>query len=297
MPEVRKLVNYQLADDLDPGVPRRSIVVDYRSGYDDETSSLMVAVEEGQEGSVTVNNNITNLVTETYPVPGPTGPQGPAGDQGLPGPQGIQGPLGLQGNQGIQGPTGPIGLTGSNGIQGLAGPQGLVGLTGSIGAQGVQGMTGVGAQGIQGIRGPRGLQGLQGDQGLKGDSGQPGTIYHTTTNVLVDGTVPIPGPTGPQGPRGIQGIQGPIGSSTNVDRVARALAMLALFGGSGLVEPIVIGPAGSTLTIIRGKKGDKGDNGYSPIKGVDYFDGDDSLSTHTKELQPIFYSTELLTCP
>ena len=97
------------------------------------------------------------------PVPGPQGPIGPRGPQGIPGavgpegPQGIAGPQGPMGEPGPVGPQGPIGLTGPagpQGLQGVTGPQGPIGLTGSTGPQGPIGLTG--PTGPQGPIGPAG---------------------------------------------------------------------------------------------------------------------------------------------
>ena len=57
-----------------------------------------------------------------FSKPGPTGEQGPSGQDGL---DGVQGPIGLTGPQGEQGVTGPLGE------QGIQGPQGLPGSDGS----------------------------------------------------------------------------------------------------------------------------------------------------------------------
>ena len=54
--------------------------------------------------------------------PGPQGPKGDVGPQGLVGPQGPQGPKGDVGPQGLVGPQGP------------QGPQGITGLTGATGS-------------------------------------------------------------------------------------------------------------------------------------------------------------------
>ena len=68
-----------------------------------------------------------------YPVPGPQGPIGPRGPQGIAGPQGPEGPQGIAGPQGETGPVGPTGATG---------PQGPIGLTGPTGPQGPVGPAG-----------------------------------------------------------------------------------------------------------------------------------------------------------
>lgn len=83
-----------------------------------------------------------------YPVPGPQGPIGPRGPQGIAGPQGPQGPQGIaglqgsQGPQGIAGPQGETGPVGPTGATGATGPQGPVGLTGPTGPQGPVGPAG-----------------------------------------------------------------------------------------------------------------------------------------------------------
>ncbi len=122
-----------------------------------------------------------------YPVPGPQGPIGPRGPQGISGPQGPEGPQGIagpQGETGAVGPQGPIGLTGATG------PQGPIGLTGPTGPQGPIGLTGpTGPQGPIGLTGPAGPQG---PIGLTGPAGPQGPIGLT-------------GPTGPQGPVGPAG--------------------------------------------------------------------------------------------
>lgn len=97
---------------------------------------------------------------------------------------------------------------------------------------------------------PRGIQGPQGPQGPRGPQG-------------------LSGPEGPQGPRGPQGPQGPQGASVQ--------------GPRGPQGPQ--GPAGP-----KGEQGDpftyedftaeqlaalKGEPGYTPVKGIDYFDGED----------------------
>ncbi len=84
--------------------------------------------------------------------PGPTGPQGAVGFQGL------------------TGPTGLVGFQGPTGSQGVTGPQGLIGVTG---LQGLQGITGI--QGITGAQGIQGITGLQGPVGVDHDWYESGT--------------------------------------------------------------------------------------------------------------------------
>lgn len=134
---------------------------------------------------------------------GATGPQGIKGDTGDEGPQGIPGADGATGPQGIQGetgPQGPVGLTGATGSQGPIGPQGETGPAGANGQDGVQGPKGdVGDTGPQGPIGNTGATGPQGPQGVKGDTGD----------------------TGPQGPAGTDGTDGIVDAPSDDDSYAR----------------------------------------------------------------------------
>ena len=114
-------------------------------------------------------------------------------------------------------------------------------------------------KGEKGDKGDTGSQGSQGPQGEKGDKGEPGP-QGIQGPAGKDGYTPIKGvdyfdgekgDPGEQGPQGIQGVKGDKG------------------------DPGEQGP--------QGPKGDKGDSGpqgpagkdgYTPIKGVDYFDGE-----------------------
>lgn len=81
--------------------------------------------------SATINLGLTGSGCDSFiTVPGPVGPQGPAGAQGPAGPQGgtgapgAAGPAGPQGIPGATGPTGATGPKGDTGAQGPAGPPG-----------------------------------------------------------------------------------------------------------------------------------------------------------------------------
>jgi hypothetical protein len=80
------------------------------------------------------NADLSSLLSNIKPQPGPIGPQGPKGDPGTFGPQGVQG---LPGAQGLKGDPGPQGLPGSQGLNGDSGPQGLPGQQGPPGPAGV----------------------------------------------------------------------------------------------------------------------------------------------------------------
>lgn len=81
-----------------------------------------------------VNANFTELetrITNISLTPGPTGPQGLAGNNGVPGAQGPVGPTGLTGPAGATGSAGPQGPVGATGVQGPVGPAGPAGVNGS----------------------------------------------------------------------------------------------------------------------------------------------------------------------
>ena len=188
----------------------------------------------------------------------------------------IQGPAGPKGDTGETGATGPQGPKGDKGDTGDTGPQGPVGPTGATGPQGEKGETG--PEGPQGIQGPKGDTGGKGDKGDKGDTGATGpagadgkaaTISigtvttgsaGTSANVTNSGTssaavfnFTIPqgakGDKGDKGDKGADGSQGPKGDKGDK------------------------GDTGAT-----GPTGPKGDDGYTPVKGTDYFTAADISS-------------------
>ena len=122
------------------------------------------------------------------------------------------------------------------------GPQGPQGPQGEPGVQGPQGEVGpAGPQGEPGPQGPKGDKGdigPQGPAGEKGDKGEPG-------NDGAPGPKGDKGDTGEQGPQGIQGPQGEQGPQGPV------------------------GPKGDQGEV--GPQGPAGADGYTPVKGTDYF--------------------------
>ena len=107
---------------------------------------------------------ILYVITDSPPIPGPQGPEGPLGPQG---PVGNPGPAGAKGDPGaasaVPGPTGPPGVKGDPGAPGGFGPTGPAGSPGVTGAQG--------PKGDPGAQGPAGAQGAPGGQVLRGQWG------------------------------------------------------------------------------------------------------------------------------
>lgn len=115
----------------------------------------------------------------------------------------------------------------------LKGEKGDKGDTGDVGPQGPAGEKGdKGDTGDPGIQGPAGADGAKGD---KGDTGETGPQ----------------GPQGEPGPKGDPGEVGPAGEKGDK-------------GDPGDIGPQ--GPQGET-----GPAGPKGADGYTPVKGTDYF--------------------------
>lgn len=180
--------------------------------------------------------------------------KGPAGENGKDGADGAPGVDGAPGQDGEDGITPHIGDNGNWYIgdtdtgkpsQGEAGPEGAKGDkgdTGEAGPQGPQGLQGpkgdTGATGEQGPQGLQGIQGPQGEQGPKGDKGDAFTYSDFTAEQLASlkGEKGDKGDTGATGPKGEQGLQGEKGETGEQ------------------------GPAGPT-----------GADGYTPVKGKDYF--------------------------
>ena len=179
------------------------------------------------------------------------------GEKGSKGDTGEQGPRGLQGEQGPKGNQGEIGPKGDKGEQGIPGLDGKslefhwnatqLGIR-IEGETTYQYVNLKGEKGDKGIQGERGLQGIQGEQGIQGKIGPQGETgksieYNwngTQLGVRIEGQssyqyINLKGDKGDKGNTGAKGDTG------------------------------IQGP--------QGEQGPKGGDGYTPIKGIDYFDG------------------------
>ena len=150
--------------------------------------------------------------------------------------------LSLEGQDGYTPQKGIDYFDGEKGDKGDIGPEGPQGDKGDVGPQGPKGDKGdTGPQGKQGIQGPQGDKGDTGEQGIQGEKGD----------------------TGEQGPRG---LQGPKGDPFVYDDFTPT-QLEGLKGPQGIQGPK--GDKGDT-----GEQGPQGNDGYTPIKGIDYFDGE-----------------------
>ena len=113
-----------------------------------------------------------------------------------------------------------------------------------------------GSKGSQGVKGDRGLQGVKGDTGAPGPQGAQG----------------VQGAKGDKGDKGDTGAKGADGTSVTVSSVSESTAN----GGSN----VVTFSDGKRLTVKNGTQGAKGDtgadgkngaDGYTPVKGKDYY--------------------------
>ena len=161
------------------------------------------------------------------------------------------GTLSWTNNKGLTNPE-PVNIKGPQGATGPQGPQGPKGDTGATGATGPQGSKGeTGATGPQGERGPKGEQGIQGPAGPQGPAGNDG--YTPVKGVdYFDG---VKGDKGDKGDTGATGAQGPKGDK----------------GDTGPQGPQ--GPKGDTGP--SGATGAAGEDGYTPVRGTDYWTSDD----------------------
>ena len=139
-------------------------------------------------------------------------------------------------------------------------PQGEQGPQGEAGPQGETGATG--AQGPQGEQGEQGVQGIQGETGPQGPQGIQGE----------KGEKGDAGEQGPQGEKGDTGAQGPQGEK----------------GDTGAT-----GPQGE-----KGETGAAGADGYTPVKGTDYWTAEDKqemVDELTEQAAPVSYAAQELT--
>ena len=151
---------------------------------------------------------------------------------------------------------------GSPGKDGAQGPRGEPGPEGPMGPQGPQGPKGgKGDTGETGPMGPQGPIGPQGEQGPKGETGAQG----------------------PQGPAGETGPQGEPGEAATISNVAASVD-----DTSGDPEVVVtMGGTAQERSFAFAFSGLKGENGKTPVKGVDYWTPEDQQSIVDQVLQDL----------
>ena len=193
---------------------------------------------EGELKGVIEDNSFNVIVQITES--GPRGPQGPKGDKGEKGEQGPKGDQGIPGEKGEKGDPGPKGDKGDKGDQG-----------------------------IQGIPGKDGYTPIKGIDYFDGEKGVTGKSLEFTWNGTQLG-IRQEGDATYQYVN-LKGDKGDIGNT------GKGLE----FNWNGTQLGVrVEGDATYQYVNLKGDKGEqgiqgpKGDDGYTPIKGVDYFDGE-----------------------
>lgn len=156
-------------------------------------------------------------------------------------------------SRGAEGPRGPAGAQGPRGEPGPEGPMGPEGPQGPKGDKGDTGETGP--------MGPQGPIGPQGEQGPKGETGAQG----------------------PQGPQGDTGAQGKPGEASTISNVTASVD-----DTSGDPEVVVtMGGTAQERSFAFAFSGLKGENGKTPVKGVDYWTSEDQQSIVDQVLQDL----------
>lgn len=232
----------------------------FPAGFDDFT------VLQGKDGETPYIKDGYWWIGDTNTNVKAEGTDGKDGKDGINGTNGKDGINGADGKDGIDGKDGTSvtvvsvkessedggsnTVTFSNGMQltiknGEKGSQGAQGLQGEKGEQGIQGERGL--QGEQGIQGEKGEKGDKGDTGATGATGKDGISASHSWNGTVLTITSANGTSsadlkGPKGDQGAQGIQGPKGDQ----------------GIQGIQGE-------------KGADGAKGADGYTPVKGIDYF--------------------------
>jgi hypothetical protein len=164
---------------------------------------------------------------------------------------------------GLQGLKGDVGDQGPQGLKGDVGDRGPQGLKGDVGDQGPQGLKGdVGDQGPQGLKGD---VGDRGPQGLKGESGKDSSvnIIERWEQWREDKVYPA------------NSLVECYGNTYYTDRETKNEPPTSpnyLYSKNNPPTPWVLKHRGS---VGGGGSSTPGKDGYTPIKGVDYFDGKD----------------------
>ena len=178
------------------------------------------------------------------------------------------------------GPAGPAGADGINGTDGADGAAGADGADGAAGADGADG-----ADGYTPVKGTDYFDGVDGQDGADGDSAYNAWLAAGNTGSTTDFLNSLVGQDGTDGSDGIEGAQGANGQTTYTwIRYADSGDGSQGFSNSP-ADKKYIGFAFNKTTSVESTnrtdytwsliKGADGADGYTPVKGTDYFDGVD----------------------
>lgn len=246
-----------------------------------------IVIEKTEEGYILtiINKDDTETIVVKNGVDGKDGSDGKDGQTGPQGPQGPKGDTGKQGPKGETGSIGPAGQKGDKGDKGDRGVDGEDGYTPYIQSNYwfINGKnTGVRAAGTKGDRGEQGIQGIQGIQGPAGPRGERGDAF-TISKIYSSVSAMNAGFSSDNVPEG--GFV--VIETGNIDDVDNAKLFIKtntkyefltdLSGSQGMRGPQgeqgpqgIQGPQG-----LQGAAGENGKDGYTPVRGIDYWNGAD----------------------
>lgn len=145
-----------------------------------------------------------------------------------------------------------------------------------------------GKDGVDGKDGTNGSNGTDGKDGTNGKDGVDGVS--PTVSVSKSGKVTTVSITDKNGTKtatindGVDGKDGAAGSNgVGIKSVVQTTTSSA-DGGSNVITVTKTDDTTSTFTVKNGREGSDGKDGYTPIKGVDYFDGKDGTSVTVKSV-------------
>lgn len=252
-------------------------------------TDTVAAIQEAQEAAEIARN-----------AEGPQGPQGVRGEKGEKGDTGERGEKGdaftyadftaeqLAGLKGEKGDRGETGLQGERGEKGDTGERGEKGETGDTGERGEKGapftyadFTEEQLAGLKGEKGDRGETGPRGERGEKGDTGERGEKGETGKGLTILGnfateaelrekiTSPDAGDAYGVGAAQPYDIYIYDGKAQNWNNHGPLQGAKGEKGDAFTYADFTK----EQLAALKGEKGDTGQDGYTPKKGVDYFDG------------------------
>lgn len=219
------------------------------------------------------------------------GAKGEQGVQGIPGEAGAKGDTGEKGADGAKGDPGEAATITIGSV--TSGTQASVENAGTANAAVLNFVLPKGEKGDTGLQGATGEAGAKGEQGESGKNGEDGfspsvaveAVENGTKVTITDktgdktftvkngekGAQGVQGERGEQGIQGVQGVQGETGATG--EKGADGFSPTVKVAKKGTVTTVTMTDAGGTTTaeILDGAKGDKGDAGYTPIKGTDYW--------------------------
>lgn len=241
-----------------------------------------VSVTKVEQTTTSTADSGTNVITvtlsngETFDFNVINGSKGSTGEKGEKGDKGDTGATGANGKDGQNGTDGVNGADGKDGVSVTHSWNGTtLTITSASGTSSANLKGEKGADGLQGIQGEQGIQGVQGEKGEKGDTGSSGNDGERGTSILSVTTAPSSYTTATGGFTPAYRIA--LSTVLSQSKASKALV------GDTLRYSYYVYPVGyvdssyvylGTRVSIRGAAGAAGAagaDGYTPVKGTDYF--------------------------